>query len=192
MRARLRERELTVKSAAAAWRTHPALHVDEDGARAPRAAGGLGQLNDYACGAESAMDAWLDDKAVQAALHVTDDKAGMRYKQTCGDLRGLYAQLIPQYRVLIYSGNVDACVPTWGSEQWTRELGYEVETEWHPWTSDSASPGSSRNVQGGYAVTYKTNAFTFATVKGAGHEVPRYKPEFALTMIKRFLAGKPL
>ena len=48
----------------------------------------------------------------------------------------------PRYRMLIYSGNVDACVPTWGSEFWTNQLGaqFGVETEWHPWTSDSADP----------------------------------------------------
>ena len=30
----------------------------------------------------------------------------------------------------------------------------------------------------------------FATVHGAGHEVPRYKPAFALTMIEKFVKGE--
>ena len=83
-------------------------------------------------------------------------------------------------------------MPTWGSEQWTRDLGYDVQKEWHPWTSDSASPGSSKNVLAGYAISYKTNDFTFATVRGAGHEVPRYKPEFALTLLTKFIKGEEI
>ena len=41
-------------------------------------------------------------------------------------------------------------------------------------------------------MTYKVNNFTFATVKGAGHEVPRYKPRFALTLLEKFLAGEQI
>ena len=39
----------------------------------------------------------------------------MRYDANVGDLRPLYRKLVAKYRLLIYSGNVDACVPTWGS-----------------------------------------------------------------------------
>ena len=167
-----------------AMRSHPSLHH-----HAPPAQ--VGQLNDYTCGSETLLSKWLDEPTVQAALHV--NKSGkMRYDSNIGDLRPLYRKLVAKYRVLIYSGNVDACVPTWGSEFWTRELGepHGVVTEWHPWMSDSADPGSSRKVLAGYATTYGINNFTFATVKGAGHEVPRYKPAFALSMIERFLSGK--
>ncbi len=51
---------------------------------------------------------------------------------------------------VVGSGNVDACVPTWGSEVWTRELGAKLGAEptaWHPWTSPSASPGTSKQVR---------------------------------------------
>jgi hypothetical protein len=41
-----------------------------------------------------------------------------------------------------------------------------VQTAWHPWTSESASPGSSNHVVAGYAITYGVNNFTFVTVKG--------------------------
>ena len=196
VRAKLREsRPVEVRSVADSLRSHPALHAP--GATAPlrpatSSSGSFGQLNDYSCGGETEMSKWLDDKSVQEALHVKANGGGMRYHQTCGDLRPLYAKLIPRYKFLIYSGNVDACVPTWGSEQWTRDLGYSIDKDWHPWTSDSASPGSSSNVLAGYSITYATNGFTFATVRGAGHEVPRYKPDFALTMVKKFVKGDPL
>jgi carboxypeptidase C (cathepsin A) len=47
-------------------------------------------------------------------------------------------------------------------------------------------------VLAGYVTSWPalTN-FTFATVKGAGHEVPRYKPAFALTMLQTWVAGEP-
>lgn len=176
-----------------AMRTHPALHAASDSmleAMTPETR--AGQLNDYACGSETRMEKWLASKAVQAALHVTTS-GKMHYDANVGDLRPLYKKLVAKYKILIYSGNVDACVPTWGSEFWTRELGepHGVQTAWHPWTSDAASPGSSKSVLAGYAITYGINNFTFVTVKGAGHEVPRYKPAFALTMIDKFLKGTP-
>jgi carboxypeptidase C (cathepsin A) len=32
--------------------------------------------------------------------------------------------------------------------------------------------------------------FTFMTIHGAGHEVPAYRPEYALRMIEQFLKGE--
>lgn len=40
---------------------------------------------------------------------------------------------------------------------------------------------------GGYVVKYK--GVTFVTVRGAGHMVPSYQPERALTMIQSFFQG---
>ena len=197
VRARLRRPEVTLASAQDSWRSHPALgSAATDGRRqlfgaTPPPPAGLGSLNDYACGSETRMEAWLDSADVQAALHVRSDLSGMRYQTTCGDLRPLYAELVAKHRVLIYSGSVDACVPTWGSERWTRDLGLDVERAWHPWKSASASVGASAHAIAGYAIRYEHN-FTFATVKGAGHEVPRFKPAFALTLFRKFINGEPL
>ena len=43
---------------------------------------------------------------------------------------------------------------------------------------------------GGYTVIYK--GLTFATVRGAGHEVPEFQPSLVLTVFKSFLARKSL
>lgn len=43
---------------------------------------------------------------------------------------------------------------------------------------------------GGWTEVYE--GLTFATVRGAGHEVPLFKPRAALQLFKSFLAGKPL
>ena len=64
---------------------------------------GYGQaLNDYQCGAETAMDAWLAEPAVIDALHVKANTVGMKYTKTADDLRPLYSSLIDQYQMLMY------------------------------------------------------------------------------------------
>lgn len=59
-------------------------------------------LNDYTCGAETAMDAWLADPAVMAALHVKAGTVGMQYQKTADNLLPLYADLIAKYQMLMY------------------------------------------------------------------------------------------
>lgn len=43
---------------------------------------------------------------------------------------------------------------------------------------------------GGWTEVYE--GLTFATVRGAGHEVPLFKPREALHLFKSFIQGKPL
>ena len=153
-----------------------------------------GALNDYACGGGNAAGKWLGQDDVAAALHVKTGTKGMKYNwgpyKVSGDLRPLYKELAQKYRMLIYSGDVDACVPYWGTEEWTRELGFKVKTDWHPWMAEHLNrPGMLR---AGYAIEYDTPAqFQFITVQGAGHLVPTFKPHFALTMITKFLKDEP-
>jgi len=87
-------------------------------------------LNDYTCGAETAMDEWLSEPSVIKALHVKADTVGMTYKKTATDLRPLYSKLINKHQILIYSGDTDACVPYVGTENWTRGLNFTVVKEW--------------------------------------------------------------
>jgi hypothetical protein len=121
-----------------------------------------GALNDFTCGGQGAMSKWLADPAVVAALHVKSDTGRMRYKQTAGDITALYKKLLPKYRVVIFSGDVDACVPYWGSEKFTRSIGGNATKAWHAWTSNSVDDRGE--VVAGYAVGYKD--FQFVTVKG--------------------------
>ncbi|RVW40810.1 Serine carboxypeptidase-like 40 [Vitis vinifera] len=52
---------------------------------------------------------------------------------------------------------------------------------------------SDFNIQlvGGYTEVYKGD-LTFATVRGAGHQVPSFRPKRALSLIVHFLSGTPL
>lgn len=131
---------------------------------------GYGQaLNDYSCGAETAMDIWLADPSVAEALHVTLDTVGMTYTKTATDLLPLYSTLIEKYPILIYSGDVDGCVPFVGTEKWTRDLGFPVVDDWHQWLSKPDETHSMHKA--GYAVTF--DKFQFITINGAGHMVSR-------------------
>lgn len=75
------------------------------------------------------------------------------------------------------------CVPHTGTEAWTRALGLPVDEEWRAWRTGEQVSGYTRSFKGG---------LTYATVKGAGHTVPTYKPAQALNMFSRFLDGKRL
>lgn len=140
-------------------------------------------LSDYTCGAETAMDEWLANDAVIAALHVKAGTVGMQYTKTIGDLRPLYADLISKHYILIYSGDTDGCVPHVGTETWTRELNFTLTDDWHQWFS---KPDDTHSLhKAGYAITY--DKFQFITIEGAGHMVPEYQPSYSLTMFKKFL-----
>jgi len=143
-------------------------------------------LNDYACGAETAMSAWLSQPSVAEALHVKLGTPGMSYKKTATDLLPLYASLINKYQVLIYSGDTDGCVPYVGTEKWTRGLNFTVTNDWHQWVSKTSETKAFHKA--GYAVTF--DKFQFVTINGAGHMVPQFQPAFALTMFNKFLANE--
>lgn len=143
-------------------------------------------LNDYVCGAETAMDAWLAEPSVIEALHVKAGTTGMRYDKTATDLLPLYSELINKYQMLIYSGDTDACVPYVGTESWTRALNFTVTDDWHQWLSQPDMTHSLHKA--GYAVTF--DKFQFITINGAGHMVPQFQPGFALTMFTKFLADE--
>jgi serine carboxypeptidase-like clade I len=89
------------------------------------------------------------------------------------------------FRVLIYNGDADACVPYNGNEEWTSSLGYPVKSGWHAWKSNGQVAG--------YATVYDAapGEFQFVTVKGSGHMVPQYTPAQALDMFTRFINDQP-
>ena len=138
---------------------------------------------------------YLNNAQVQQALHVTaanvtawsvcNFAVNAGYDRSNPNLLPLYPTLIKNYRVLVYSGDTDGCVPETGSERWTYGLGIPVKDAWRPWMS-------SNDQVNGYVQTYDANDFTFATVKGAGHMVPQYQPAAAYDMFSRWVANKPL
>lgn len=95
----------------------------------------------------------------------------------------IYQELIGTgLRIWIFSGDVDSVVPVTATRYSLARLQLKVETQWYPWYHNEQV--------GGWTEIYE--GLTFATVRGAGHEVPLFQPERALTLISAFLAGQPL
>eukprot|EP00038_Savillea_parva_P014711 m.11877 g.11877 ORF g.11877 m.11877 type:complete len:106 (-) comp2885_c0_seq2:198-515(-) len=77
-------------------------------------------------------------------------------------------------------------VPYLFSDTWTSYLaehrGWTQSKSWQSWSVDGMT--------GGYVTQYTgpgANNFSFATVKGAGHMVPQYKPKQGLALFEAFV-----
>ncbi|GAB5354882.1 hypothetical protein AAMO2058_000157800 [Amorphochlora amoebiformis] len=147
----------------------------------------------YPCGQERATNFYLNQKVVQEAINVKPGEFSfitpLHYNFTKHSLLDDYKQkLNKRYRILQYSGDADPCVPHVGTKRWIDSLEMPVKEPWRPWKI-----GKSPQVAG-YTTVFETSAssFTFATVRNAGHMVPRYKPVAALQMFKNFLNDYPL
>jgi len=141
-------------------------------------------------------DEYLNHPTVKVALHVDRVPAAanwtvcanVRYTRSTPTQRDLYTNMITKYRALIFSGDADGCVPWNGSEEWTRKLNFPVKAAWHPWT---AANGVT-TYTAGFVTDYATpKGFSFLTIKHAGHMVPQYEPESAITFFQNFLSGAP-
>ncbi|XP_019427446.1 PREDICTED: serine carboxypeptidase-like 40 [Lupinus angustifolius] len=95
----------------------------------------------------------------------------------------LHEFLNNRLRVWIFSGDVDGIVPITSTKYSIKEMNLSTKTAWHPWFID-------REV-GGYTQVYKGD-LTFATVRGAGHQVPISQPRRAFSLIQHFLNGTQL
>ena len=101
----------------------------------------------------------------------------------------LYRALLEQgFKVLVYSGDVDGVVPTLASRRWIDGMGGQrtVTEPWQPWMSSSGQLGGWRMkfLQGDLHVG---GELTFATVRGAGHQVPTFQSERADDLFSWFL-----
>lgn len=96
----------------------------------------------------------------------------------------IYETLTQNYRVLVYSGDVDGSVPYVGTIGWIQDLeNYTAPThDWVAWNSDE-------QLAGYYTVYDAPYPLTFTTIKGAGHMVPEYKPPQAFDFFSGFLNG---
>ncbi|CAN6443977.1 unnamed protein product [Victoria cruziana] len=138
------------------------------------------------------VDRYLNQPEVQEALHA--NATGLKWPwSSCSsiiiwndssDSLPLLTEFINHgVRVWIYSGDVDARVPVTSSRYSLSTLRLPTTAPWSAW--------AFKGEVGGYTFAYDGN-LTFATIRGAGHEVPSYQPGRALAYIKYFLLGRPL
>ncbi|XP_058725186.1 serine carboxypeptidase 1-like [Vicia villosa] len=130
--------------------------------------------------------AYLNQPIVQEALHVNAIKWS-----PCSNVLNWTdspASILPTINRLrssgisiwIYSGDTDGRVPITSTRYSINSLNLPVHTAWRPWYSYKEV--------GGYLIGYE--GLTLITVRGAGHMVPSYQPQRALTLISSFLQGK--
>ncbi|WCJ44344.1 serine carboxypeptidase-like 40 [Euphorbia peplus] len=136
---------------------------------------------------------YLNRAQVQEAMHANVTKLDHDWQycstlihwtdRTTSILSLLQEFMDNRLRVLVYSGDLDVVIPFTSTQYALKKLNLTTEIEWYPWFLN-------RQV-GGYAEVYKGN-LTFATVRGAGHEVPMYQSERSLQLIKYFISGDNL
>jgi serine carboxypeptidase-like clade 1 len=89
-------------------------------------------------------------------------------------------------RALIFSGDHDMMVPHVGTRNWINTLNLTITDNWDAWYTNGQDAG--------YKTTYVHDNYSlvFATVKGAGHTAPEFKPEECFEMVKRWFAHRPI
>ncbi|XP_027329892.1 serine carboxypeptidase II-3-like [Abrus precatorius] len=134
---------------------------------------------------EDYTSSYLNLAEVQQALHVKALKwsacSGVGWTDSPATVLPVIKRLISSgIRTWIYSGDTDGRVPITSSRYSVNSLKLPEKTTWRPWYSG--------NEVGGYVVGYK--GLTLVSVRGAGHMVPSFQPQRALTMITFFLRGE--
>lgn len=134
---------------------------------------------------------WADDDQVRDALNIRKGTirkwercATLQYEKTVMNSIPYHVNLSRKgYRSLIYSGDHDKVVTFLSTQVWIKSLNYSIVDDWRSWIVD--------NQVAGYTRSY-SNQMTFATVKGAGHTAPEYKPRECLAMFRRWMSYEPL
>lgn len=132
---------------------------------------------------------WASDRAVQDALHIREGtieewvrcNKTLSYTSNVLVVIDIHKELIKRgFRALIYSGDHDMVIPYVGTQASIDTLNLTISTDWHAWFVDGQVAG--------YATLYSSfpSLLTFATVKGAGHTAPEYKPEECFALISRW------
>ncbi len=140
------------------------------------------------------MTDYLNTPEVKKALHVKDDitwgecSRTIRYDQKDGG-----NSMVPYYQylvdgefglnILVYSGDDDSICSTVGTQSWIWDMGYKVDGRmWAPYKLNEQTVG--------YFSGFGETKLGFLTIRGAGHEVPTYKPDVALDMFTKYLNGE--
>ena len=83
-------------------------------------------------------------------------------------------------KILKFSGDTDGAVPTYGSERWIKDLGWDVKQDWTPWLIDNQVAGYNKYYDG----------LNFTTIHGVGHMAPQWKRKEVTQMITGYIHGE--
>ena len=137
---------------------------------------------------------YLNQANVKEAMHVNTNIIWEEcsYKINYSGADGLVS-MVPNYQylidggyglnILVYSGDDDSVCSTIGTQEWIWGMGYSpTKPYWNTYTVNGQTAG--------YLTRFGTTKLALLTVHDAGHEVPTYKPEAALTLFTDYLNGK--
>ncbi|XP_059278295.1 serine carboxypeptidase-like 45 isoform X2 [Lycium ferocissimum] len=153
------------------------------------------------------INLYLNKPEVQKALHANATHLPYTWNFCLGQIHykigDLAINVIPllsnilkeHIQVLLYSGDQDSKIPLTQTRKIAKLLAGDLKLvaldNYGPWNDGLQIGGWSQSFGGlreGKNVTY----LTFATVRGAAHEVPFTSPSQALTLFRAFLKGHPL
>jgi len=103
-----------------------------------------------------------------------------------GTLLGTMDEGTVNLDMMIFSGDDDSVCSLSGTQSWIWNLGFHPDGTnhyWVPWTVSNQTAGYLTQFQ----LRNPKSSFIFATVDGAGHEVPSYMPREALYLFQRYL-----
>ncbi|RVW31429.1 Serine carboxypeptidase-like 25 [Vitis vinifera] len=155
----------------------------------------IGQISGYDPCTEKYAEIYYNRPDVQKALHANTTKIpygwtacsevlNRNWNDTAESVLPIYREMIAAgLRVWVFSGDVDSVVPVTATRYSLAHLKLATKIPWYPCMLRS-------RLVGGWTEVYE--GLTFATVRGAGHEVPLFKPRAALELFKSFLRGLPL
>lgn len=139
------------------------------------------------------LSLYLNRADVKAALHAKED---IKWKDCTNKVKyfgldqDVYIEPVYRFlmdenrdlglRVLLFSGDDDSVCGPRGTEMWLRSMGWKVTEQWKAWVVEGEVAG--------YMKTYE-NGLVFATVLGAGHEVPAFTPQAAWFLFRSYLEG---
>ncbi|PWA64843.1 peptidase S10, serine carboxypeptidase, Alpha/Beta hydrolase fold protein [Artemisia annua] len=141
----------------------------------------------------SYTDAYLNNPKVQKALHANTTKIPYAWTH-CSDSITFWSDapgsMLPVLkklaaggiRIWVFSGDTDGRIPVTSTRLSLRKLGLKTLQEWTPWYSKSQV--------GGWTITY--DGLMYVTIRGAGHQVPTFKPKEALQLVKHFLSNQKM
>ena len=145
------------------------------------------QVNDPPCTDNSHLREYLNRNSVRSALHIPPNvamwdtcsqKVSSSYINRYATVKPLILELARAGKKgLIYYGDVDLVCPFLSGKWFVHDLGLKVISDYKGWKLNGQNAGSIKHFEN----------LVFATVRGAGHEVPADKPEAALTLINDFL-----
>jgi len=136
---------------------------------------------------------YMNQPAVQLAIHAKPHRWGECSNLVHYSYTDLQKSVIPVYQyffdnypqlnILVYSGDVDAIVPYWGTKLWVDSLNRPIKTPWRAWFDSGMQVG-------GFVEVY--DRFTLSTVRDAGHMVPWFQPDRAFILFSSFLINGTL